>query len=87
MGERGKPDKLVDAKGNLIANFPTHEGSDYNYHNAVIAEKSPVMLTILAEIINQIELDELPIKDRPALYVKIVDLMRELAWEYRSEQR
>ena len=82
MGDREgkKPDKLVDGRGNLIATFPTHTGNDDNYNNAVLCSKAPKMLEIICEVFNQINLDDLPIKDRPALYVKILGLLRELQW-------
>ena len=49
--------------------------------NALLLKAAPKMLLLLCEIFNEIEADELPVKDRPTVYLKISQLLRELVWE------
>ena len=71
---------LVDKSSKHIATiWDNPDGKDEA--NALLLKFAPNMLMLLCEIFNEIELDELPVKDRPKIYLKILQLLRDLAWE------
>ena len=71
---------LVDKDNKHIATvWDNPDGKDEA--NALLLKSAPRMLMLICEIFNEIELDELPIKDRPKTYLKILQLLRDLAWE------